>query len=363
MSEEISLWKEIIDFCRSWFRYFRYRLRVAFNLFEDLKSFLATVLYRQRGKLAKPFVHSGMALMVLGGVVLGPTIIEENFYNPWNKEASSPQVLSAMAAEDMETSTLITLKPRAEIIEYTVQPGDTISTIAEKFGVSIDTIRWENNLSSVKTIKPGQVLRILPVTGVRHKVKPGETIYSIAKKYQVDPQVIVDWPYNSFANDETFALAVGQELIIPDGIKPKETPSTPRPTFYAQVPAAGTAGGSGQFIWPTSGRISQGFSWYHKAIDIANKDAPDILAADGGKVIVAGWVAPTAYGNHVIIDHGNGFVTLYAHMSQIYVSVGQRVSKGQAIGKMGSTGRSTGTHLHFEIRANGSAQNPLSYLK
>lgn len=363
MSEEANLFKEILEFFQVWFRYFRYRLRSFFYLFERFKSFFAAVLYRQRGRLAKPFVHSGMALMVLGGVVLGPTIIEENFYNPWSKEASSPQVLSAMAAEDMETSTLITLKPRAEIIEYTVQSGDTISTIAEKFGVSIDTIRWENDLSSVKTIKPGQVLRILPVTGVRHKVKPGETIYSIAKKYQVDPQVIVDWPYNSFANDETFALAVGQDLIIPDGIKPKEAPSAPRSTFYAKVPAAGTVGGSGQFIWPTSGRISQGFSWYHKAIDIANQNAPDILAADSGKVIIAGWVAPTAYGNRVVIDHGNGFITLYAHMSKIYVSVGQRVNKGQPIGKMGSTGRSTGTHLHFEIRLNGSNQNPFNFLK
>jgi murein DD-endopeptidase MepM/ murein hydrolase activator NlpD len=264
-------------------------------------------------------------------------------------------------AEEMETSTLVTIKPRAEIIEYSVQSGDTVSTIAEKFGVSVDTIRWENDLKSVKDIKPGQVLRILPVTGVRHKVKPGDTIYSIAKKYQVDPQAIVDWPYNTFANDETFALAVGQDLIIPDGIKPKETPTAPRPTYYAQVPGAGA--GTGQFAWPTSGRISQGYSWYHKAVDIANKDAPDILAADGGTVILAGWVPPMAYGNHVIIDHGNGFVTLYAHLSQIYVGVGQKVARGQAIGKMGSTGRSTGIHLHFEIRQNGSAQNPLNFLK
>ena len=198
------------------------------------------------------------------------------------------------------------------------------------------------------------------MTGILHKVQHGDTIYSLAKKYQVDAQVIVDWPYTSFANDETFALNVGQELMVPEGIKPKEVPTAPR-TYYAQVPGAGV--GTGQFVWPAGGNISQNYAWYHKAIDIANKAVPDILAADSGKVIISGWPMPWAYGNRVVIDHGNGLSTLYGHMSQIYISEGQSVAKGQAIGKMGSTGRSTGTHLHFEIRVNGVAQNPLTYLK
>jgi len=342
-------------------RYCKFRAFQAFFLFEKIKSWLATRLYQQRGRLVRPFLHSGMALLVVGGIALGPSLIEESFSSEPEQKEVAPSVLSATTSEDFETSTLVSLKPRSEIIEYSVQPGDTVSTIAEKFGVSVDTIRWENDLKSVKDIKPGQILRILPVSGISHKVKYGDTVYSIAKKYQVDPQVIVDWPYNSFANDETFALAVGQDLIIPDGVKPKEIPTAPRPTYYAQVPGAGA--GTGQFVWPTSGRISQGFAWYHKAIDIANKDAPDILAADGGTVVIAGWVAPIAYGNHVVIDHGNGFATLYAHMSSLYVSAGQKVARGQAIGKMGSTGRSTGIHLHFEIRQNGVAQNPLNFLK
>ena len=357
---ESSLGQDFLSFLNSLRRYSKLRTVQAFLLFEKTKSWLATRLYQQRGRLVRPFLHSGMALLVVGGIALGPSLIEESFSSEPEGEMV-PSVLSAATTEDLETSTLVSLKPRSEIIEYSVQSGDTVSTIAEKFGVSVDTIRWENDLKSVKDIKPGQVLRILPVSGVRHKVKYGDTIYSIAKKYQVDPQVIVDWPYNTFANDETFALAVGQDLIIPDGIKPKETPTAPRPTYYAQVPGAGA--GTGQFAWPTSGHISQGYSWYHKAVDIANKDAPDVLAADGGTVILAGWVPPMAYGNHVIIDHGNGFVTLYAHLSQIYVGVGQKVARGQAIGKMGSTGRSTGTHLHFEIRQNGSTQNPLNFLK
>jgi len=358
--EKTSLGQDFWQFCCCLGRYFKYRAGQAFLIFEQAKSALATRLYQQRGRWVRPFIHSGMVLLVVGGITLGPTLIEENLSNPWREQVASSPVLSVLASEDLETSTLVSVKPRSEIIEYQVQPGDTISTIAEKFGVSVDTIRWENDLKSVKDIKVGQVLRILPTSGVRHKVKYGDTIWSIAKKYQVDPQAIVEWPYNSFANDETFALATGQELIIPDGVKPKEVPTAPRPT-YAQIPGAGA--GTGQFVWPTSGHISQGFAWYHKAIDIANKDAPDILAADGGTVVLAGWVAPTAYGNHIIIDHGNGFATLYAHMSQLYVGVGQKVTRGQAIGKMGSTGRSTGIHLHFEIRQNGVAQNPLNFLK
>ena len=355
-----SLGQDLWEFFLALGRYFKLRLGQFFHFFEQGKSGLASWLYQQRGRYARPFIHLGMAFLVVGGITLGPVLISETFRNPWQDVTPSSAVLSVATSAGLETGTLVSAKPRSEVIEYTVTPGDTVSIIAEKFGVSVDTIRWENNLESVKSIKQGQKLKILPVIGVMYKVKRGETIYSIAKKHQIDPQVVVDWPYNSFANDETFALAVGQELIIPDGVKPKEVPTTPRP-LYAQIPGAGT--GTGQFVWPTAGHVSQGFSWYHRGIDIANKNVPDVLAADGGTVVIAGWVAPTAYGNHLIIDHGNGLATLYAHLSQLYVNSGQKVAKGQAIGKMGSTGRSTGVHLHFEIRQNGVAQNPLSYLK
>ncbi len=358
--DESSLGQELWQFICCLGRWLKYRLEQLVSASGQGKSWLVVRLYRQRGKYIRPFIHSGMALLVVGGVTIGPTLVEENFSNPWQDTVAIPRVLSAVTMEDTQTSTLVSAKPRADVIEYEVREGDTVSTIAEKFGVSVDTIRWENNLSSVKAIKPGQKLRILPASGVIHKVKHGDTIYTVAKKYQVDAQVIVDWPYNSFANDETFALATGQTLMIPDGIKPKEVPTAPR-RYYAQVPGAGV--GSGQFVWPASGRITQTPSWYHMAIDIANASAPDILAADGGTAIVAGWVQPSAYGNHVIIDHGNGYATLYAHLSQIYVSVGQQIAKGQALGKMGSTGRSTGTHLHFEVKVKGQAQNPLEYLK
>ena len=242
--------------------------------------------------------------------------------------------------------------------------GDTVSSIAQKFGVTIDTIMWENNLKSVDAIKVKQILKILPVTGVRYKVKRGETIYSIAKAYQVDAQNIIDYPFNTFSNDETFALSAGQELMIPDGIKPKETVLDT--TKYAARTVAPMPGvmGEGNFMWPTSGTISQRYSWYHRAVDIANHSNPPIVAAQGGTVTSAGWNAG-GYGNYVVINHGNGYTTLYAHMltNSMVVQAGQVVRQGQKLGTMGSTGRSTGTHLHFEIKGPNGNLDPLSVLR
>ena len=138
-------------------------------------------------------------------------------------------------------------------------------------------------------------------------------------------------------------------------------PSAPR--IRQITPDAGTVVASGQFVWPTAGSITQRFVWYHKGVDIANRTAPNILAADSGRVVIAGWPDANGYGNRVIIDHGNGYKTLYAHMSKIFVISGQTVSRGSAIGQMGSTGRSTGAHLHFEIIQNGVYLNPLNFLK
>jgi murein DD-endopeptidase MepM/ murein hydrolase activator NlpD len=227
----------------------------------------------------------------------------------------------------------------------------------------VDTIRWANDLDLKATLKPGQTIKISPVTGVVHKVKKGDTVYSLAKYYQTDAQAIVDYPFNTFVNDEAFELAVGQVLIIPDGVIPKAPQTSPQKYIAQQTPNAGTVVASGNFVWPTSGRISQGFRWYHQAIDIANKAGTTVLAADSGKVTVAGWLDNTGYGNRVVIDHGNGFTTLYGHFSKVLVSVGQTVNRGDPIGLMGSTGRSTGPHLHFEIRVNGQIQDPLAYLK
>ncbi|MFC1727441.1 peptidoglycan DD-metalloendopeptidase family protein [Patescibacteria group bacterium] len=360
-----SFWRDLKDFFLCLVRYSKSKTLKFFHFFEGLKSKVAARLYWQRGRYARPFVHSGMALLIFGGLTIGPILISETFPgltdNPWQNALPPSAVLSAAIETEMETATLVSIKPRAENIEYEVKTGDTVSGIAEKFGVSIDTIRWANNLESIKSIKPGQKLKILPVTGIRHKVKHGETVYSIAKKYSVEAQNMVNWPYNSFANDETFALAVGQELIVPDGVMPKVQLWAPQQYRAYQAPVGGTVAGTGQFVWPAGGRMTQGFVWYHRAIDIANKAAPNIVAADRGTVVATGWLG--GYGNQVKIDHANGFSTLYAHFSSLNVSVGQQVSQGQVLGRMGCTGRCTGTHLHFEIRLNGTPQNPMNYLR
>lgn len=336
------------------------KLHIGFLRFENRKGVLVTALYKERGKSARKLTHYGMAGITALGVMIAPIIAQEfpgKNINPW--EVATTQILSA-TTNSPEIDTLISSKVRDKIINYEVQEGDTIATIATKFGIDEDTIRWQNNLTGDR-IKIGQKLEILPVAGVAHKVSKGDTVYSIAKRYDTESQSIVDFPFNTFSNDETFELAIGQIVIVPEGVKPATVPSAPR--IRQITPDAGTVVASGQFVWPTAGTISQRFVWYHKGIDIANRAAPNILAADAGRVIVAGWPDNSGYGNRVIIDHGNGFKTLYAHMAKIYVISGQSVGRGAAIGQMGSTGRSTGTHLHFEIIQNGVHLNPLNFLR
>ncbi|MBU0569915.1 peptidoglycan DD-metalloendopeptidase family protein [Patescibacteria group bacterium] len=343
-------------------KYLYKNLLSSFFKIESVKKTFAAVLYRQRGKQAKRFTHVGMAGLAAFGMMIAPLIAQEfpgRALDPW--DIPSPSSVLSAATKDPYTQTLVSDKVRDRAIEYVVKEGDTVGSISEKFGVSIDTILWQNGLTSKDKIKPGETLEVLPVSGISHKVKKGDTIYSIAKKYDVDAQPIVNFPFNTFTNDETFELAIGQIIIVPDGIMPNVKPVAPR--IKRITPDAGTVVASGQFVWPTGGNISQYFVWYHKAIDIANKTAPNIVAADAGKVIVAGWPDGYGYGNRVVIDHGNGYRTLYGHLSAIYVVAGQTVTRGSAIGKMGSTGRSTGTHLHFEVIRNGVYLNPLSVLQ
>lgn len=327
------------------------------------KNVLVTSLYRQRGRYTRPLVHLGMSGLAGLSMVIAPIIAQEfpgRSIDPWN----IPQSMSIVSASTQETriSTNFSEDVRGEIVEYQVQKGDTIAGISEKFGVSVETVKWQNNLTK-DTIKEGQTLEILPITGIAHKVNKGDTVYSIAKKYDVDPQAIVNYPFNSFSNDETFQLAIGQIVFVPDGVKPAEVLSSPVARIRQSTPDAGTVAGSGNFVWPSAGTITQRFVWYHKGLDIANRAAPDVLAADSGKVLLAGWPDSYGYGNRVIVDHGNGYKTLYAHLQKIYVLPGQGVNRGSAIGKMGSTGRSTGTHLHFEVILNGVHINPLGVLQ
>jgi murein DD-endopeptidase MepM/ murein hydrolase activator NlpD len=332
--------------------------------FEVRKDFLVDRLMMRRGVYQRPFLHVGMVILLATGMLLAPVVA--NTYpglasDP--KESDIPPSAVLNTAVSSETTTQISEKPRDQVITYTVKPGDTLSSIALDKGVSIDTIRWanESKIVSIHDIRPGQEILIPPVTGVVHKVRKGETVYSIAKKYDTNPQKIVDFPFNDFADNETFALSAGQSLIVPDGVVPEVQLWAAPPSKPVDVGSM-TAGGTGQFSWPVGGIITQRRTWYHTGLDIANPGAPDIGVADSGRVVVV--VRSSAgYGWYVVVDHGNGFSTLYAHLQAIYVELGQNVTKGQAVGKMGSTGRSTGTHLHFEVRKNGVALDPVGFLK
>ncbi len=334
-----------------------------FLKFEAGKGFFVGAMYKQRGRMAKRLMHSSIAGLAAAGIMIAPYVAKEfpgRSIDPWNI-TSAPVVLSSSTANP-DTNTTVT-DQREGVIDYTVQSGDTVSGVAEKFNISVDTIRWQNNLASRDSIKEGQTLQILPVSGIAHKVQKGDTIGLIAKKYGLDSaQPIVDFPFNTFVNDETFELAVGQIIIVPDGEMPDVSGNTQIARPKQITPDAGTVVASGSFVWPTQGVITQRFYWYHPGIDIANPGAPNVLAADSGTVIAAGW-DPTGYGNKIMIDHHNGYVTLYGHLQKFYVVVGQNVARGNAIGQMGSTGRSTGTHLHFEIHQGGAHLNPFSFLK
>jgi len=261
-------------------------------------------------------------------------------------------------------STKLTKRARKENVDYTVKPGDTISTIAEEFEISVSTILWENDLNAYSIIRPGDKLVILPQSGLTHKVLSGDSIGKIAQKYEVEEETVIT--SNKLAANAK--LTVGDKLFIPGGKKAAYVASKPKTyTGFSAIKelvttpnAAPTAGN--KMNWPTVGhRITQYYTWKHYAVDIANKTGTPIYAADSGEIEVAGW--GTGYGNQILIDHGGGKKTRYGHMSKFYVKKGDKVTKGQAIGEMGSTGWSTGPHLHFEVIINGVKQNPLNYIK
>jgi len=269
---------------------------------------------------------------------------------------------SALVSPGM-ASTKKSFKPRTETIYYTVQPGDSISTIADEYSISVNTILWENNLSTYALIRPGDKLAILPMTGINHKVVRGENISQIAQKYGVTVEKIVE--ANSLGQSDR--LAAGQKLIIPGGRKINYTVQVA--SSYTGLSAIkdliippASKPVANKMNWPTVGnRITQYYSWRHTAIDIANKIGTPLYAADSGVVEFAGW--STGYGNNIIVNHGGGKKTRYAHLSKFYAKKGQEVNKGETIGAMGSTGWSTGSHIHFEVIIDGRKYNPLNYIR
>ncbi len=235
---------------------------------------------------------------------------------------------------------------------YIVRQGDTLASVAKMFGVTPNTVSWANN--GKKVLKLGEELVILPISGLKYTVQKGDTLSSIATKFKADKDEIVQF------NDIIGAISVGQEIIIPDGTL--TTTSATKPTTGGGSSVSTPTGLSGYFIRPTSGRMTQGpHGPRRSAVDIANKVGTAIYAAANGKVIVArsgGYNG--GYGSYIVIEHANGLQTLYAHLSGIQVSAGQKVSGGDVIGAMGSTGKSTGSHLHFEVKGGKYGWNPVA---
>lgn len=337
--------------------YFLSRLISAGRVFEGIKDIIVAFLIVKRGKYSSSFLNTSFLMIVAAAIVGGPIIAENApFFQSFNNQNNYQALVVSYNPYGGSLSTVFSVKPRDKVEDYAVRSGETLDSIANKFDISVDTIKWANNLKS-DLIKPGQVLKISPVTGIVHKVTSGETIYSIAKKYNTNAQNILNFPFNSFEDLDTFSLMAGQTLYVPGGTIEPEKPTY---QFVASIQAG--VQGSSNFIWPTSGGITQYYVWYHQALDIANPGSPPVLAADSGTVVYAGCLN-WGYGCHVIIDHGNGYQSLYAHLSSYAPNIGDSVSQGSQIGVMGSTGRSTGAHLHFEIRSGGVILNPLNFLK
>jgi murein DD-endopeptidase MepM/ murein hydrolase activator NlpD len=237
---------------------------------------------------------------------------------------------------------------------YEVKKGDTLARVAKLFGVSKNTIIWANNLKS-ENIAPGDTLVILPVTGIKHTVKKGDTISSIAKKYKADAEDIAS--FNGVAKDTT--LAVDSVVLVPEG-EISVVPTAPKPSSkIVKTKILNTYSYSapeGFLVRPINGgRRSQGIHG-HNGVDLASTPGTPVMAAASGQVIVAkvgGYNG--GYGNMIVISHDNNVQTVYGHLRAVYVTSGQQVTQGQVIGELGNTGRSTGPHLHFEVRG---AKNP-----
>ncbi len=271
-------------------------------------------------------------------------------------------------------------KARADIVEYTVQAGDTIIDIAQNYGLDPKTVFAANyNLleDDPHNLQVGQQLTILPVDGVLRVWFPGEKISTVATYYQVKPEDFLNYPPNHL-DPNTTQIAAGTPVIIPGGVYQYHTPGqiplgiTRSNPASAQVggsgachPITGGAVGTGSFVYPTDRHFLSGFDYStktnHLGIDLAANLGDNIYAADGGVVVYAG-ANSYGYGNMVMIDHGTGFQSLYAHLSAIFVNCGDNVTQHQVIGAAGATGHASGPHLHFEVRTATAVINPWDVL-
>lgn len=266
---------------------------------------------------------------------------------------------------------------RNGVVSYAIQEADTLSGIAAKFNVTTQTLVWANEIASPDALKLGEEIRIPPTSGVLHRIKQDDTLAGIADKYKVDGDKFVAYADNELI--DPIALVVGREIMVAGGLKPVEpvaqvaTRQLPAPTQGARAqPPSPTQGGTvlppapqatagGLFQWPTYGPIYGWFGGGHRGLDISPPYGTPVYSAEAGTVISMSYLND-GYGLHILIDHGNGYQTLYAHLAESVIHAGDTVVRGQHIGRVGATGRVTGPHLHFEVRAGGVAIDPLKTL-
>jgi len=275
-------------------------------------------------------------------------------------------------------------QPRMVVTKYTVVVGDTLFGIAEKFGLKPETILWGNQFvlgDNPHNIVPGQELNILPVDGAYHKWSAGDGLNAVAKFFHVTPEEIVNFPGNDLSMDTIGDFAApniepGAWLVIPGGSRefvswsapliPRDDPSVAKVLGPGACDATVSgAVGIAVFIWPAPNHFLSGYDYApnanHAGIDVDGDEGQPVFAVDNGVVVYAGW-NNWGYGNMVVINHGNGWQTLYAHLSAINVGCGQSVYQTNVIGAVGNTGRSTGPHLHFEMMYQGTKVNPHDFL-
>lgn len=291
-------------------------------------------------------------------------------------------ILGISRAAQIHTN--IPSRPRNELSMYIVQDGDTVFGIAEKFGLDPETVLWSNYnllLDDPHSLKPGQELTILPVNGVYWQWLGGIPFGRWAEFYGVTAADIINFPGNNLdpntVGDYNNAnIKNGTWLIIPNGKREfvswsaplgvtRENPASARVLGAGACdPISGGAVGYGSYVYPTNKHYLSGFDYSektnHRGIDLAGNEGEAVYAADAGVIVYAGW-NDYGYGNMIMVDHGNGFQSLYAHLNALNVGCGQSVGQGEVIGAVGSTGRSSGPHLHFELMA-GMKVNPWNYL-